>query len=365
MARNGQLPNTFLYDPMKSSRKIALVGPSFFSYIEAIRSHLAKRGLQSEFFDERHSNGILVKILYRIGFYSIFTSRKNRHLDSVAARIVMGQFDDVLLIDVEVCDTRFVKQLVSAGVRVYLYMWDSAKNKPRYLSYLGLLHGKSSFDPEDCSRHNLTYIPLFAEDVFSARLRGLGEWPNRPVDVAFCGTLHSNRAERITDLLGVAGRNGLTVSLLLYFHSRLLLLLKSAFRVSNARFVSSILTTGFSKQDIYELFAQSKFVFDLPHPGQVGLTARTFEALRSGTRLITFNRAAHSMLPPTFAERILIIDSASDLEHINWSEECPSSMLSEHEDYYLSLDRFVDQVLELMHTSEPVSEARCSHDAMR
>ena len=333
-------------------RKIALVGPRFFLYIEAIRRNLEVRGFESEFFDERHSNSILVRILYRIGYYAIVTARKNRHLDDLAKQIRQENFETVVLIGVEVCDSRFVRRLIDGGVRVYLYMWDSAKNKPRYLSYLSLLHGGSSFDPDDCSAYGLTYIPLFAENDFSRKQKGLSESTDRPIDVAFCGTLHSNRARRIAELLTFAKHRNLQVSLLLYFHSRWLLLVKSFVRFSNAQFARSISTKGFSKRQIFELFSRSKFVFDLPHPGQVGLTARTFEALRSGTRLITFNEMARSKLPPSLQARVFVIESVDDLRNLDFSGPCPSSVLSMDEDYYLSLDRFIDQILTLIEYPE-------------
>jgi hypothetical protein len=262
--------------------------------------------------------------------------------------ILAGGYRRVVLIDTEVCDRLFVKQLTDAGIDVYLYMWDSARNKPAYLEYLSLLQGRSSFDPEDCSRHDLVYIPLFAEDVFSARCNQLPPQPPRPIDISFCGTLHSNRARCLSELLAAAGRRGLEVALQLFFHSRWLLLIKSFVHVSNARFLRQVSSRGFSKQQIFAMFAQSKYVFDLPHARQLGLTARTFEALRSGTRLITFNKLARTLLPPVLAERVFVIEAASDIDGLDFSSPGPSAALSEADDYYLSLDRFVDQILQLI-----------------
>ncbi len=326
-------------------QKIALVGPKFFSYIEAIRRRLEARGYESEFFDERHSNSVIARSLYRVGYHAIVPGRKNRHLDGIAGRVIRGRFDSVVLIGVEVCDVRFVRQLTAAGIRVYLFMWDSAKNKPRFLSYLDLLHGKSSFDPQDCASFGLTYIPLFAEDEFAASHNAVSR--DRPVDLAFCGTLHSNRASRIAQVLKVGGRRHLRIELMLYFHSRWLLMLKSLVRFSNARFTRSISTKGFPKKEIFELFSRSKFVLDLPHPGQIGLTARTFEALRAGTRLITFNETARSNLPPSFQDRVHVIASIGDLENIDFAAPALPD-LSAEQDRYLSLDRFIDQILALM-----------------
>ena len=155
-------------------------------------------------------------------------------------------------------------------------MWDSARNKPRYLRYLHLLHGKSSFDPQDCSQYGLQYIPLFAESVFRAESRSPQAAVDRPVHISFCGTLHSNRAQRLGELVDFAAPRGLNVSLLLYFHSRWLLAVKCLLQSSDVRFFRITSSKGFSKQQIFELFVASKYVLDLPHPGQAGLTARTF-----------------------------------------------------------------------------------------
>jgi hypothetical protein len=332
---------------MNALRRLALVGPRFFSYIEAIQKNLEGRGYRSVFFDERHSNGILARSLYRLGYYAFVGARKNRHLDGIVDKILVGKFDSVVLIGVEVCDVRFVKRLADAGVLVYLYMWDSARNKPRFLSYLNLLHGKSSFDPQDCSSFDMTYIPLFAEDDFSCAQSGVFATHDRSFDLAFCGTLHSNRARRIAQLMRFARQRNLRVGLLLYFHSRWLLLLKSLVQFSNAQFLRSISAKGFSKKEIFGLFSRSKFVFDIPHPGQVGLTARTFEALRAGTRLITFNQTAKLGLPVSLQDRVHVISAVSDLSNVDFT--CPSlSALSSDQDYYLSLNRFVDQILALM-----------------
>jgi hypothetical protein len=328
------------------TRKFALVGPSFFSYIEAIRRKFSDRGFEAVFFDERHANTIAVKILYRIGFYSIFEGRKNRHLDNIAQQVLSNGFTDVLLIDVEVCNRRFVERIQAAGVRVHIYQWDSADNKPSFLKYLDLLDGKSSFDPVDCERHGLVYIPLFGEDVFCARKHAV-KVVKPSIDVSFCGTLHSNRAQRLRELKHLAHRKGLSVSLLLYFHSRWLLSIKSVVDFNNAYFVLSVSTKGYSKQEIFEVFSRSKFVYDLPHPRQQGLTARTFEVLRSGARLITHSAIADK-LPVSLASRVIEIQKVSDLMHIDF-ENLPTTLpLTDEEDYFLSLDRFMDQVFSLM-----------------
>ncbi len=331
---------------MSQVSKIALVGPRFFSYIEAIRSSFVERNFRAEFFDERHSNSILSKILYRVGFFEFFPYRKRKHLEGIRNRIISEGFTHVVLIDVEVCDLTFVQELKAKGIFVYIYMWDSSRNKPRFLKYLSELNGTSSFDPLDCEEHGMKYIPLFAEKDFCVSEKALVSVENSVV-FSFCGTLHSDRAKYLKQLESFAKGAMFRVEFLVFFHSRFLLFLKSISCPANLWFLFRVSTKGFSKKRVAELFASSTFVLDVPHPGQNGLTARTFEVLRSGSRLITFNKHA-AKLPYSLPQRLFICEHMNDLQKVDYQNLLPLPALSQEEDYFLSLDRFVDQLLDLM-----------------
>ena len=92
---------------------------------------------------------------------------------------------------------------------------------------------------------------------------------------------------------------------------------------------------------------RSKFVFDIQHKGQSGLTARTFEAIRSGAYLITFNKNAFS-LPKYCHDRIFLINDVADIDKIDFSAYDKLEGLTDEQDYYLSISRFVDNLIEIM-----------------
>lgn len=329
--------------------RIALIGPNFFSYVDSICLKMAKRGFDVESFDEKHNNSVIGKAAYRLGIYKFFNGRIRNHLDSLAEKLISSQFDDVLLINTEAPDRIFVQSLVQAGLRVHIYMWDSAINKPGFIEYVDLLQGKASFDPGDCNNLNLKYIPLFAEDIFSSI--SSKERPNKSsliYDISFCGTLHSNRAKLFTQLDCFAKKKRLRLLLLLYFHTKWMFALKSIFFPSNFKFIMAISSKIYSKAQISDLFKKSRFVIDIPHPSQSGLTARTFEVLRSGSRLITFNSCAISLLPSSLTNRIHVVEQVADLEQIDFENSESPAALSSEDDYYLSLDRFVDDILSLI-----------------
>lgn len=312
-------------------------------------------GLSADFFDERPTNSLITKALYRLGFYKIFPKRSRVHLDKLASLLIAGQFSDVLLINAEIADRPFVQKLIGSKMRVHLYMWDSSQNKPGFLSYLDLLEGKASFDPLDCQRLNLRYVPLFAEDVFAAKNVVNDSVPAKSeIDISFCGTLHSNRSRLLAELERYSRGKNLKLSFMLYYHAKWLLVLKSFLIPSNLRFVNRSSSKSFSKEQISELFRNSRFVLDLPHPQQTGLTARTFEVLRSGSRLISFNPQADTLLPRSLAERIIVVNRIADLEQIDFSGAEALPPLSPENQHFLSIKRFVGDMINLISSPSPV-----------
>jgi hypothetical protein len=323
--------------------KIAIIGPSFFSYVQAIRNEFQKRGVFCQSYDERHSNSILAKIVYRLDLTWLIAKKRVQHLNRIIQDISGQKFTDVLLVDVEVVDKEFVKTLHGLGIRVHVYMWDSAKNKKRFTSYLAETSSRGSFDFHDCKTLGMTYIPLFAEDLFRFHSRN----DIRDIDISFCGTLHSDRSYHLKKLKKVAKKRRLKLELLTFFHSKALFAMKSLHNFSNVNFIRSISTKGFPKKVVAGSMRRSQYVFDIQHKGQGGLTARTFEALRSGAGLITFNKNVRS-LPQIYQDRIHVIDDVSDIEKLTLTPSKPTWEPNSEPDYFLSLERFVDDLSAMM-----------------
>jgi hypothetical protein len=321
--------------------KIAIIGPNFFSYMHSIRDEFKKKGFSCDYYDERHSNSIQTKIYYRLNINFLINRQKARHLQEIKESLVKSSITDVLLIDVEVVDKQFVLALKKLGINVHLYMWDSAKNKNSFTCFLDDVTSKSTFDMADSKSLAMSYIPLFAEDEFSSNIKPSSS--KRNIDVSFCGTLHSDRARHLKKLKDYSYSHNISLKLMCFYHSKILYCIKSLFSFSSLSFLFDLSTAGFSKADVSESMKRSRFVFDMQHSGQGGLTARTFEALRSGACLLTFNENVLS-LPVEFHERILVIKSIDDLDRINIIDYCNFDKLDSNQDYYLSLTRFVDEL---------------------
>jgi hypothetical protein len=327
----------------RGAKKIALIGPDFFNYTQSIRDEILKREYNCTYFDERHSNSLITKIAYRLQINFLVKKMRDQHFNKIYENIVKNSFTEVFLIDTEVVTAEFVIRLQACNIKVYLYMWDSSRNKDSFISLLPLVDGKASFDPEDCDHYKMRYIPLFAENVFSSASSKGGTRENRFV---FLGTLHSHRAQKLLYLENLLKKSGFEIYKLLYYHSRVLYLIKCIACPRALKYLSTIRTRGFSKTEIAKNYLTSKGVLDIHHPGQSGLTSRTFETLRSGAWLITLNQTAKS-LPLELRHRIIILSNldALQFEVKNLATNLPP--LSPSMDYFLSLERFVDQLLDL------------------
>jgi len=319
--------------------KILIIGPDFFSYTKAISKEINRRNVQCITFNELHSNGVGIKIGYRLNLDFLFREKIKLHRSKVFSYIDDNQISDVLFVSPEVISVEFLLA-VKDRARVHLYMWDGFKNKKNALSVLKFFNTKSSFDMFDCKRYGMNYIPLFAESEYCAYN------VKRIYDMSFCGTIHSDRPSWIRRLAKYAKEERLKIKLFLYYYSPLLLFIRLALNKCYFNLFSKVSYRSFSKKDIAKLFRESKAVVDLTHPNQNGLTSRTFEALRTGSKLITNNKNC-KILEKEFPSRIFFLEKNNFqgkelLEFINLDVE----PLNEKQDRFLSIERFTDQLLE-------------------
>mgnify|MGYP000214477572 FL=1 len=319
--------------------KVLIIGPNFFSYTKAISKEINKRSVQCFTFNELHSNGVVTKIGYRLNLDFLFKDKINLHRAKVFRFIDDNQISDVLFISPEVVSDGFLLE-VKKRSRVHLYMWDGFKNKKNTLSVLKYFNTKSSFDMFDCQHYGMNYIPLFAESEYCAKSVKI------IYDMSFCGTIHSDRPSWIGMLLKYTKVEGLKIGLFLYYYSPLLLFIRLTLNKCCFNLFSKVSYDSFSKKDIANLFRESKVVVDLTHPNQNGLTSRTFEALRTGSKLATNNKNC-KILEKEFPSRIFLLEKNNFqgkelLEFIHLDVE----PLNEKQDRFLSIERFTDQLLE-------------------
>jgi len=318
--------------------KVLIIGPAFFDYTKAIAAEMDNRGIYTFVFNELHSETIFSKIAYRLKLDFFFSLKVKKYREKIYQYIDKHKITDVLFVSPEIIDKKYLTE-VKRKARVHLYMWDGFLNKKNPLSVLNLFDTKASFDKFDCQQYGLNYIPLFAEKMYQ------GNSDRKKYDLSFCGTVHSNRLVWVNKVQRFAKDNNLRVGLFLYYYSPVLLLIRLLMNRCCFNLFNKVSYSGYKKEDVADLFKSSKVVIDITHPNQKGLTSRTFEALRSGSKLITNNENC-KMLGREYMSRIFIIKNIENqhkalLEFI----ELKTPSLNDKQDHFLSIERFVDQVL--------------------
>ena len=186
----------------------------------------------------------------------------------------------------------------------------------------------------------LTYIPLFAESDYRS------ENFEKVYDISFCGTVHTNRPTWIGSFIKYAEKENLNIGLSLYYYSPILLFIQLVLNKWQFNLFSKVSYTPFSKKSIAKLFMESRAVLDLTHPNQNGLTSRTFEALRAGSKLITNNKNC-TILDGEYPNRILILDNlAMGSDELLSFIKSDIKPLDKKQDDFLSIERFTDQLME-------------------
>jgi hypothetical protein len=189
-------------------------------------------------------------------------------------------------------------------------------------------------------------INLFSEEVYSANELKFHE---RADSLVFAGTLHSTRPLFISNLNNILVDSKFKVHGFFYYHSKILFLFKYLFNFKVLSLMNMIRSNAFTKLQISKLFSCSKFVVDIPYPTQKGLTSRTFEALRTGAYLITTIKSIE-VLPLCFHARIILYNSATIRDDLIKFSSVALPVLTNDEEYYLSIERFVDEILAFMHS---------------
>lgn len=321
--------------------KLTVVGPEFFSYTKAIVSELCDMGIEARCFDERGSSSFFRKAVFRSGFLRslFYFVIKWRHRQ-IFNEIHEYESSHVLFISPDSLDVALVERLEKTGVTVALYMWDSFENKPNVVKALGSIKRKASFDPVDVNNFGLSHIGLFAESDFFC---DNGQLIERSFDLTFIGTAHSNRPEILKDLIDHIAFEKMNTKIHL-FSGNLYYGAVARMKLYNC-FSLQVTSEKLTKSECAALFRSSRYILDITHKDQRGLTSRTFEALAAGCCLITNNSWALQLLPE-FSDRIIVFSESSvpDIASFCWEEANYSDIQKQH----LTLNNFCLKLIDLL-----------------
>ncbi|MCX7161352.1 MAG: hypothetical protein NT176_20175 [Proteobacteria bacterium] len=286
-----------------SGRRVLILHPAFFGVDDALASALRSLGAEVKSWSTRPSNSASAKAMLRVA-PGIWERGIARTLHRRISEIGVGSFDTVVVIKGEgvsvVVLESLRRKLPNAVFNAYLF--DSVRNFPRVLEKVRCFDRVLSFDPADCDeRPNWIYRPLYAADCYwHVDSRGAES-------IYSLGSFHPERARVLSRFVAMERAAGIGSA-----HDMLLRGWIDRMRSMHARVDPHvrILRAPISAEEAARRFGEHSTILDIHHPGQTGLTLRTFEALASGRKLITTNPAVrdHEFFDPA---RILVIGRAA------------------------------------------------------
>lgn len=271
------------------NKKVLLISARFFNYDEEIKLELERKGAIVSKYDQRPANDFLTKVLIRLNFKFFIKNKINSYYKKITRETRNNNYDYIFLVSPEAIDIVNLKKIkdIHKNAKVFIYMWDSIKNKKQALSLLPLADKFFSFDSNDIKINNIIrFLPLFYVDDYKNILKG-----NEYIyDISFIGTIHSDRYNILKKIEKFTKYNNLRIYSYFYSPSKLLFffqkLLKKDFKNIDNNDISFI---PLSKNDILKVIKQSKCIIDVQHPSQSGLTMRTIEILGAKRKLMTTN----------------------------------------------------------------------------
>lgn len=287
-------------------KKVLLISVKFFNYEFIIKDTLEKMGAQVDLYDERPSNSFFTKAILRI-YKDLYSTEINRYFRELLDKVKNKKYDYFLLIKGEATPSFFIKFLKenNPGIKLIYYTYDSFKNNSNGLAILEDFDYKFTFDSNDVKKYNMEFRPLFYAQDYSLVRNSHSDFI---YDLCFIGTAHSDRYTISQKLHHWCNSKGFRMFNFYFSPSKLLFkfnkLFKKDFKLFDEKKISF---NSLSHSDIIALYKQSRAVLDINHPGQNGLTMRTFETLGAGRKLITTN--ANVKKYPFYNEsNVLVID---------------------------------------------------------
>ena len=272
---------------MLKNKKILYIGAKFFDYEKSIKHELELLGAEVTFYDDRPSNGVLMKVLLRLDLKFLINWNINNYYDGILSKIENKTFDYLFIVNPEALNKFYLEKIIDLqpSAKSILYIWDAIFNKPNISKLLGYFDKAFTFDSNDSEKLKINFLPLFYIDKY----KSIKKQENYKYDICFIGTAHSDRYKIIKEIKKQFG-NEIKMRVFLYLPSKLMYWIRKIFiKKYDYGDVSEFSFSPLSQSEIINIFQNSRIVLDINHPLQFGLTSRTIETLGAKRKLITTN----------------------------------------------------------------------------
>ena len=271
-----------------NEKKILFFSVQTFNLEKDIIKQLEKHGALVTYFDERPANNNFTKGIIRIN-RNFLQKTINKYYKNILKSIKSEKFDYLFVNRGEVVPKQFLEEFIrlQPNCKRIFYTWDSFGNHSHGLKILDYFDKKFTFDKKDAEKYNIGFRPLYFTDKYR-EIYNSDTVKN--IDLLFLGTAHSDRYIISNQIADWCKDNNLVAYNYYYMHGKFAYYYKKFFDSSFKTFDFKKLSfKGLTVDEIVQLYDRSNVILDISHPGQSGLTMRTFEAIGAGKKLITTN----------------------------------------------------------------------------
>jgi hypothetical protein len=284
-------------DPAKKRRKVLLIFPvSFYSFVDQIQMALSTAGYDVVIANHEYPMNVVGKILGNLRMFwllSIITERVI-YRNYISDR----HYDLVLVFKGRGLSRRLIEKLRQAAPRIVAYNFDSFTYNPGPLRWYKDVDKYCTFDYVDSEKYSIRLVELYSSVPSD-------ETPKRSIyDISAILRNHSNRLKYLDAVLNVlSGAKTFIYILELNKITFVFNFLRSPFLY--IKYWSKIHFRPLPYDRYVSVLQNSNFTLDYAHPKQSGITIRCFEALNTGTKIITNNGFVRRS--PFFTDRNTVI----------------------------------------------------------
>ena len=284
-------------------KKVLFVGPQTFGYEIEISNEIRRQGAEVDYLPDRPFTSPLMKAVMRVRREWVSPLADRFVLNSVEA-FGRSSYDLIFVVGGEGLSTRSLPMLRASFPQAtfVLYLWDSLRNKRLLDRNLPFYDHCITFDSDDAKSFGMKFRPLFFSPGFAR-----GPSTDFQHHLSFIGTAHSDRVQIINNILNALPDEAnfyrylyLQAPWMFWIHK----LGNSAYQGAS---IKDFHFDSLARVEVQTIFFNSLAILDIEHPGQTGLTMRTFETMGASKKLITTNELAKEadFYNP---ENILVID---------------------------------------------------------
>jgi hypothetical protein len=324
-------------DYILANKKILYLGTVFYDYDKIIIKQLKEYGASITYY-------IVFK---KSKLWHILHNIKNKYITTLCEKKLTDfiqkdktKYDYIFVINGEWIKSDSLSFLKTRQLNAVfiLYLWDSV-SRLKLDSIFPYFDKIFTFDHEDAYNYGFIFRPLFFRPEIK-NIIGI----KKKYDFVFIGSGHSDRIRVLKNLRGYFLNKKCKVFIKL-FYGKMTVLNFLVQKKINLYDLSMFLLNPISAKKYCKIIARSRYVLDIPYPGQKGLTIRVFDVLASGCFLITTNSDITKYTDIPCSSYFILNRDGSNIEDLNIdiSRSCCSI---ENISYY-SLEQFVADIFML------------------